>query len=48
MPAVTEKQRKFAAAELDRKRKGKKTQTNMTTKQLRDFAKKTKARGRGR
>lgn len=40
MPSKTEKQRKFMGAELARKKAGKKTQTGMTKKQLRDFAKK--------
>ena len=40
MPPKTEKQRKFFGAELARKRKGKKTKTKMTEKQLRDFARK--------
>ena len=42
MPAKTEKQRKFMGAELDRKREGKKTKTDMTEKQLEDFASKDK------
>ena len=37
-PAVSEKQRRFMGAELNRKRHGKKTQTGMSEKQLRDFA----------
>ncbi len=41
MPARTEKQRKFMAAELSRKRAGKKTKTGMSEKQLRKFAKKS-------
>ena len=40
MPAVSEKQRKFFGAELARKRRGRKTRTKMTEKQLRDFASK--------
>jgi hypothetical protein len=40
MPAQSEKQRKFMGAELQRKREGKKTQTDMTEKQLEDFASK--------
>lgn len=39
-PAVSEKQRRFMGAELARKRAGKKTQTGMSEKQLRDFASK--------
>ncbi len=42
MPAKSEKQRRFMGAELARKRKGKKTKTGMTEKQLHDFAKKKK------
>lgn len=44
MPAVSEKQRRFMGAELGRKRAGKSTQTGMSEKQLRDFAKKPKAK----
>ena len=40
MPAKSEKQRKFMGAELQRKREGKKTQTDMSEKQLEDFASK--------
>lgn len=40
MPAKSEKQRKFMGAELERKRKGKKTETGMSEKQLEDFASK--------
>lgn len=39
MPAQSEKQRKFMAAELERKREGKPTKTDMSEKQLKDFAK---------
>ena len=42
MPSRTEKQRRFMAAELDRKREGKKTRTGMSESDLKDFAKKTK------
>lgn len=42
MPAKTEKQRKFMGAELAHKRAGKKTKTDMTEKELREFAKKKK------
>lgn len=42
MPSTTEKQRRFMGAELARKRKGKKTRTGMSERQLRDFARKTK------
>lgn len=38
MPAVSKKQQMFMGAELSRKRKGKKTQTGMSTQQLREFA----------
>lgn len=44
VPAVSERQRKFMAAELGRKTRGKKTKTGMTGKQLADFARKRKAR----
>lgn len=40
MPSETPKQRRFMGAELARKRAGQKTQTGMSEKQLRDFAKK--------
>jgi hypothetical protein len=40
MPAKTEKQRKFMGAELQRKREGKKTRTDMSEKQLEEFASK--------
>jgi hypothetical protein len=42
MPAKTGRQRRFMGAELGRKRAGKKTQTGMSEKQLRDFARKPK------
>ena len=42
MPSSTEKQRKMMGADLARKREGKKTKTDMTEKQLREFAKKKK------
>jgi hypothetical protein len=42
MPAKTEKQRRFMGAELERKREGKKTKTDMSEKQLEDFASKDK------
>jgi len=38
MPAKSKKQQQFMGAELERKRKGQKTKTKMTEKQLRDFA----------
>lgn len=42
MPAKSEKQRKFMGAELARKRKGKRTKTKMSEKQLRHYAKRKK------
>lgn len=42
MPSVSKKQQRFMGADLARKRAGKKTQTGMSEKQLRDFAKKGK------
>jgi hypothetical protein len=42
MPAKTEKQRKFMGAELQRKREGKKTKTDMSEKELEEFASKDK------
>ena len=49
MPAKSEKQRKFMAAELSRKRSGKKTQTGMSEKQLEDMASKDdKSKDRGK
>ena len=42
MPAKTEKQRRFMGAELERKREGKKTKTDMTERQLEEFASKDK------
>jgi hypothetical protein len=40
VPAKTEKQRKFMGAELQRKRKGKKTKTDMSEKELKKMASK--------
>ena len=40
MPAKSEKQRRFLAADLERKREGKQTKTGMSEKDLEDFAKK--------
>ena len=37
-PAVSKKQQRFFGAELARKREGKKTQTKMSEKQLREYA----------
>lgn len=42
MPAKSEKQRRFMAAELRRKRQGRPTATGMSEDQLRDFVKKRK------
>jgi hypothetical protein len=42
MPAVSEKQRRWAGAELRRKRAGKKTRSGMSEAQLRKLAKKPK------
>ena len=42
MPAKTEKQRKFMGAELQRKRDGKKTKTDMSEKELEKSAGKSK------
>jgi hypothetical protein len=39
MPAKSERQRRLAGADLARKRAGKKTQTKMNIRQLREFAK---------
>jgi hypothetical protein len=43
MPAKTEKQRKFMGAELQRKREGKKTKTDMSEKELEKMASKKKS-----
>jgi len=40
VPAKSEKQRKFMGAELGRKKRGEKTKTGMSKKQLKDFARK--------
>ncbi|KKN27919.1 hypothetical protein LCGC14_0859740, partial [marine sediment metagenome] len=40
MPATSEKQRRLMGADLDRLRSGKRTQTGMSEKKLRDFARK--------
>jgi len=42
--AVSDRQRRFMGAELDRRRAGKRTETTMTTKQLREFARKPRRR----
>ena len=47
MPARTEKQRRFMGAELQRKREGKETQTDMTEKELEDMASKP-SKGKGK
>jgi hypothetical protein len=41
MPAKSEKQRKFMGAELQRKREGKKTRTDMSEKELENYASKS-------
>ena len=41
MPAKTEKQRKFMGAELERKREGKQTKTDMSEAELEKMASKT-------
>ena len=41
MPAKSEKQRKFMGAELQRKREGKKTRTDMSEKELEKYASKS-------
>jgi len=46
MPSVSEKQMGFMGAELNRKRKGKKTRTGMSETQLREFASKVKSNGK--
>jgi hypothetical protein len=38
MPSKTEKQRRYMGAELARARAGQKTETGMSVRQLRDFA----------
>ena len=43
MPAKTEKQRKFMGAELQRKREGKQTRTDMSEAELEEFASKPKS-----
>ena len=43
MPASSEKQRRFMGAELQRKREGKKTQTDMSEKELEKMASKKKS-----
>lgn len=40
MPSVSAKQQRFMGAELSRAEHGQKTQTGMSTSQLRDFARK--------
>jgi hypothetical protein len=44
MPARTEKQRKFMGAELQRKREGKKTKTDMSERELEKYATKSKSK----
>jgi len=43
MPSVSDKQQRFMGAELARKRKGKKTRTRMSEKQLKEYATKAEA-----
>lgn len=45
MPSTSEKQRRFMGAELGRKRAGKETQTDMSEKQLGEFAHSVKKHG---
>jgi len=45
--ASSERQRKFAGAELGRKRAGQSTETNMSEAQLRELARKPASRGGG-
>jgi hypothetical protein len=45
MPSKTARQRRFAGAELARKRAGKPTETRMSETQLADFAKKPPTSG---
>jgi len=44
LPAKSKAQQRFMGAELERKRKGQKTKTSMTAKQLEEFAR-TKRKG---
>ena len=46
MPAKTERQRRFLGAELARKREGKATKTDMSERQLKEFASKPKKKKR--
>jgi hypothetical protein len=46
MPAKSEKQRRFMAADLERAREGKKTKTGMSESDLKDFAKKPGKKGK--
>lgn len=46
MPAVSEKQRRFMMAELSRMHHGKRTRTEMTSKQLHDFGRVKRKRKR--
>jgi hypothetical protein len=47
MPAKTEKQRRFMGAELERKREGKKTQTDMSESELEKMASKPDSKKQG-
>lgn len=46
MPAKSQKQQRFAGAELARLREGKRTRTGMSEQQLREFAAKVKPKGK--
>lgn len=46
MPSVTEKQRRFMRAELQRLREGLKTRTGMSERQLEEFVRRTVRRDR--
>lgn len=48
MPSRTERQRKLMGADLARKRRGQKTRTGMSEKQLREFARRPKRRSKRR
>lgn len=47
MPARTEKQRRFMGAELQRKREGKETQTDMSEQELEKMASKPDSKKKG-
>ena len=48
MPSTSRKQQRFMYAELERKRKGEKTETGMTEAELEDFAKHLKKNTKGK